>query len=204
MKKIAFVFGIILSMTTYGQENDTAKLVVKYGVNDIQLQNLLNFKNIDYFTIKISGAKIMGKKFAVLSKEYWNGKVSRTDTVTDLSNTPIPGLSRDSLVITVLVEKSDPDSMRISFNYDQRFGITKKYKTTVSDKYSMRSLSNGAEHKVKIGENFPLLVYTLPYENPNYPGALFYCQLTNEGIPPKDWGEKYKLKHYIVFEMILY
>lgn len=204
MKRLFIILLIIIPIFSTAQENESAELLVKNGVESSELRDLLAFKNIDYFSILISDESILEKKFAVISKEYWDGRVTGIDTVADLSKTPIPGLFNDTLIITILAEKSENDSLRITFNFKQLFSVTKKYQTTTLDTYSTRDLSNGKSTNVNIGESFPLLVYSLPYEKPDYPGWLFYCELTSDGVPPKDWGEKYNLKHYIVFEMVIF
>ena len=206
MKIIFYLSFLFVTVSAYSQTSDSASLLVKYGAKSAELQDLLVFKKIDYFSILVNSPELKGKKFALISKEYWDGKITRTDTIEDFGNSPGPGLPSDSLAITVLSEKMTKDSLRISFTFKSqfKFGLTKKFQTTLSDYYSTRDLSNGESTNIAIGNTFPLLVYTLPYKNPKTPGWLYYYQLTKEGLPPKDWGKKYNIEHYIVFEMIIY
>lgn len=204
MRKLFIFIFFIFSIICKSQESAGIKLIINQGVESSELQDLLKFKEIDYFTIIVTGEELKGKKFAIVSKEYWDKDLKNTDTIADLSKTPIPGLNNDTLITKILAEKSDNDSLRISFNFKRLFGVTKKYKTTTLNTYSTRNLSNGKNVNINLGESFPLLVYTLPYENPEYPGWLFYCELTRDGVATEDWGEKYNLKHYVVFEMIIY
>ncbi len=130
MKKLSILFGVFFYVCSFAQEADSVSLFINYGVSSVELQDFLAFKNIDYYTIRIIDEKIKGKKFVIVSKEYWGQELTRIDTVTDLSKTRIPGLANDSLIITVLTEKSEKDSLKISFKYNRLFGIIKKYHTT--------------------------------------------------------------------------
>lgn len=83
---------------------------------------------------------LIGKKFLLVAKEYWNKELTKIDTVANISDTPIPSLWSDSLIIKVLSEKSSADSLRINFDFKGLFGLTKKYQTTKSATYATMNL----------------------------------------------------------------
>lgn len=203
---VLFLFIAGFQLNVYSQElkNDSIALTVKTGVDSKELMDFFFFKNIAYLNIQIHGEQIQGKNFILFAHEYWNGILKHTDTVADLSKSFMPLSLGDSLNISVLSERTEHDSLRINFNFRGLFSTTNKYQLTNSEMYTTMDLSKGLVQKVPMGEGFPLLVHTLPYENPEYPGYLFYCQLTQDGTPPKDWGKKFNIEHYIVFEMLIF
>ena len=200
MNKLFFLFGILFTTLSFGQKPDSLSLKIDYGVKSEEFQDYLLMKYIDFYKVKISDENLKEKSFTIISKEYWGKKMTKVDTILNLSKSPRK-ITSDSLAFNVITEKVNADSLQIYFSFKGLFSITRKFKTTEANNYSTRDLSNGKETKFGYGKSFPLLVYSLPYKDPKYPGYLFYCELSKEGIPPEQWGEKFNLEHYIIFEM---
>ena len=80
-----------------------------------------------------------------------------------------------------------------------RFGVTKQYKAIKSDEYSLRNLAD--ESKLQIGYNQPFhfLAYILPYKRAD--GSKSWCEVGSNGKDIENWGEKFGIKHYLLFEM---
>lgn len=200
MKKLFILIGILFSITCVGQKSDSLALKIDYGVKSEEFQDYLLMKRIDFYKVDVSGKNLKEKTLTIVSKEYWNKKKIKVDTIVNISQSS-RRLENDSLKFNIITEKVNKDSLQIYFKFKGLFSTTRKYKTTKSSNYSARDLSNGIETKFHYGESFPLIVYSLPYKDPKYPDYLFYCELSREGISPEEWGEKFNLEHYIVFEM---
>jgi len=200
MKKLFILMVTFFSMLCFGQTSDSLTLKIDYGVKSEEFQDYLLMKHIDFYKVNISSKTLKEKTFKLVSKEYWNKKMIKADTIVNLSKSP-RGILSDSLKFNIITEKIDKDSLQIYFKFKGLFSTTRKYKTTKANNYSARDLSNGIETKIQLGKFFPLIVYSLPYKDPKYPGYLFYCELSRESIPPENWGERFNLKHYIIFEM---
>ncbi|GAB3816348.1 hypothetical protein GCM10028895_11460 [Pontibacter rugosus] len=84
-----------------------------------------------------------------------------------------------------------------------RVGLNPKYKSNKTDLYSLRDATGslGDPVRVPLNSSFPLFVYSLPYVDPKQPDLYQYCALTQDAVPPSEWGSKYGVKHYIVFEL---
>lgn len=198
--KALFLLSFLSFTVCFSQNQDSLKLKIDYGVASEEFQDYLLMKNIDFYKVNISNKNLKGKTFTLVSKEYWNKELTKTDTIINLKNSP-RRIESDTLSFNIITEKVSKDSLQFFVKFKGLLSINRKYKTTEANSYSARDLSNGIETNFQLGKSFPLLVYTLPYKDPKYPDYLFYCELTKEGIPPEEWGDKFNLEHYIIFEM---
>ena len=198
--KALFLLSLLSFTVCFSQNQDSLKLKIDYGVASEEFQDYLLMKNIDFYKVNISNKNLKGKIFTLVSKEYWNKELTKTDTIINLKNSPRK-IEADTLSFNIITEKVSKDSLQLFVKFKGLFSTNRKYKTTETNSYSTRDLSNGIETNFQLGKSFPLLVYTLPYKDPKYPDYLFYCELTKEGIPPEEWGDKFNLEHYIIFEM---
>jgi hypothetical protein len=75
-------------------------------------------------------------------------------------------------------------------------GMTRKYDATNSEDYALRDI--GSNIKIEKGKFFPAFAYILPHIDGNWKE---YCAVDKSGLNVEEWGRKFKLKHYIIFEM---
>lgn len=57
-----------------------------------------------------------------------------------------------------------------------------------------------SERNFPVGKKVPFLVYTLPYEKDGY---LYYCDLAQSKIPVADWFAKFKIAHFVVYNLLI-
>jgi hypothetical protein len=57
-----------------------------------------------------------------------------------------------------------------------------------------------AMHTFPVGRKVPFLVYTLPYESEGY---LLYCDLAHSKVPVSEWFAKFKIKHFVVYNLVV-
>ena len=190
--------------TTKAQIIDSIEAKINYGstISDVQL--LMELDKIDYNKVYLKNLNNDSSNFFITAKEYWNGKVTKSDTLLPLGDSKkYFGINRlDSLPAFTLITKPLGDS--VLFNYRlSGLSITRKYKRINSDDYSLRDglMTNEEFKKIPTNQTIPLFVYSLPYEDPEKPNYKFYCALTADGVPPEKWWEKYKVKHYIIVEI---
>lgn len=202
MKEKILVLGVLVfvAFMALGQKTDSVTLQVN-TVKSRELLEYYRFERIDYYEMQLKGRGIKDQYFVLTSSEYWNGKMTKTDTI---ANTMDIGLKNgtDSITIHVMSKKVDSDSIRFQFSLP-RFSTYRKFHTTLRDEYSLRDITSNRMETFVASEPINILVYSLPYEDPNRPGFLFYCELSREGIPPEKWGEKFGVEHYIVFKLQL-
>lgn len=193
-----------LSIISKAQTIDSVEAKSNYGskISDVQL--LMEIDHIDYYKTHFKQAKFENNYLFLTIKEYWNGKVTKSDTLLPIeyAKESFKLNGKDTSSIFSLITKPLNDSVLFTFRFS---GVTlsRKYKRIKSDDYSLRDglVTNEEFKKIPVNKTIPFFVYSLPYEDPKQPGYLFYCALTTNGIPPKKWWDKYKVQHYIVVEM---
>ncbi|MEM0940603.1 MAG: hypothetical protein AAGI25_12560 [Bacteroidota bacterium] len=195
-----FVVLIFSYLISFAQKTDSVTLEVN-TVESRELLDYYRFEGIDYFNMQASGENIKDQYFILSSMTYWNGKLTKVDT---FANTKIYRMKNgtDTLGIRVMSKKTDSDTIKFQFNLP-RFSTTRKFPTTQKNTYSLRDITSNDANTFVANDPINLLVYSLPYEDPERPGYLFYCELSREGTPPEQWGEKFGIEHYIIFKLQL-
>ncbi len=187
-----------VSALTYGQTKATTadiKMLSDYGTRDQELTNILGFQNIDYFRVKFNGQKLNGKYFSVYCTEMWDGEIRKIDTlINSKTNTRVGQIEQDTLSLTVIGRRVD-DKLQLSFRFPM-VGLNKKYDAILSDDYSLRDI--GTDINIKVNQAFPAFAYILPHVEGNWKS---YCGVAQSGENVMDWGKKFKIKHYLIFEM---
>lgn len=196
---------VLVNQILIGQTIDSVQVKLKYGADDPDLKFYMMANKIDLYKIKIANSTSRPVKFTIVSKEIWDGNITKVDTLMSAKYFNKLSLNTgDSLNLSVLTSHITSDSIRFNFDFNRAGSTYVKFSKSKSESYSLRDgvLSNGRQIKLSSNGVYPLLVYSLPYEDPKYPGYLFYCKLTGENISPLDWYEKYGIKHYIIFDLI--
>ena len=192
-------FVLLISQNGFGQGKDSVNLKVDWGTESKELQDYYRFQNIDYFKVAFKGDQLKNSFYLLVSKEYWDGKLSKTDTVVNSRGMEMK-IGENEFKFRVMAQKAEEDTVKFQFFFSN-FSITKKFKASKQDTYSLRDISNNKSVNVAVKMPLTLFAYSLPYQDPKRPGWLMYCELSREGIPPEKWGEKFGVKHYIIFEL---
>jgi len=164
------------------------------------IQELLDFENINYLKIKFSGKKLVGKKYALTVKEIWKGKVKSESEILNSENFPFEDWKKINdtiLEISIISKLSKKKNLKMVFK-TPRVKIMKNFKATNSNNYHFTDLIDSNRKKISLGNKFYLLSNALMYE---YDGTFrsFVGGINNGDV--LKWGEKYGIKHYLIFEM---
>ena len=189
-----------VQVTSLCQHKDS----ITIKVNDIEskeLLDLLRFENVNYYKMNVFGKDIKNKYMILTATEFWDGKSNAADTLIDLKKYQRKNGS-DTLGIRVMAKKTYSDTVKFDFNLPM-VTVIKKFKTKTRDHYSLRNITSGEKQTFSSVEPLNLLVYSLPYEDPAFPDYLQYCELSRDGTPPEKWGDKFGVKHYVVFKLHL-
>lgn len=191
----AFLTVIILSTVFNVYAQDHIKMTSNFDAKNIELFNLMDFQNIDYYQSNFTG-NIKNKHVAIISKEVWNGEITKIDTVINTVSVGKYGLMQtDTLAVTAIASIVNGNKLKVYFRFPN-FATRKEYDAITSDDYSLRAV--GSELKITSGTAFPAYVFILPYEKGN---AKYYCAVDQSGVKVEEWGKKFNLKHYVIFEM---
>lgn len=177
------------------------KMETEYSSDNPEISDILSFEGIDYLKIKFSDQDLKGKSYKLSVKEIWDGEVKSETIVLDSKNLGIKQFEtlKDSVLKMKVISKLTNDNqLKMTFKFP-RFSVTKKYDAIRSDDYSLRNLADESNLQIGYNEAFYLLAYILPYERED--GSKSWCDVGTAGGDIEKWGEKFGIKHYLLFEM---
>jgi hypothetical protein len=192
---LTFLLLLVFQFALGQMEPADIKMISEYGSNNSETTSILQFQNIDYFRVKFVGKNLKEKYFAMYCKEIWDGKVKKVDTLIDSkTNGRIGQIREDTLTLAVFGTRAD-DKLKLFFKFPM-VGLSRKYDALISDDYSLRDI--GTDMVISNNTAFPAFAYILPYEED---GWKMYCAVAQSGAKVEDWGKRFKIKHYLIFEM---
>lgn len=203
MKKIILlIISIIFLNISFGQTtNEGLKMTTDYSSENPEIRDILQFEGIEYMKIKFTGKKLKNKSYHITVKEIWNGKIVRDTTVFNSKNIGIEQFEKINdtiLKFKVISKLTHNNKLKITFKFS-RFSTTKEYDAIDTDEYSLRNIADESNLEIKYNEKFYLLAYILPYERPD--GSKSWCEVGTSGKEIENWGKKFGIKHYLLFEM---
>ena len=209
MKKIKFLavvltcFGALQAQQKEVDFNNPTglKMETEYSSDNSEIHDILSFEGIDYQRIKFSDAKLKGKSYKLTVKEIWDGIIRSETVVLDSKNLGVKEFEtlKDSVLnMKVMSKLTNDNQLKMTFKFS-RFSVTKKYDAIKSDDYSLRNLVDESNLDIGYNKAFYLLAYILPYERED--GSKSWCEVGTSGDDIEKWGEKFGIKHYLLFEM---
>jgi len=205
MKKyfLASVLLIMLKSSALFAQKTSAglKMKSKYGTEQKDLLDLLRFDGIDLYQIKFSGAELKGKSFVIKVKEFWGGRLKSEKTVIDTKDLADAGRDKvnDTTMQMKVLSKITPENkIKISFLFNG-FSNTREYKALKTKDYSLRNLADESKLPITYGENFYFMAMILPYKRKD--GSKSWCEVGSNAKDIENWGKRYGVKHYLLFEM---
>jgi hypothetical protein len=177
------------------------KMMSEYGAKDKELLDLMHFEHVDYYTIKFTGQELKSKSYTIWVKEIWDGKIKSESIVFNSKELATIGMDKvgDTILNLKVMGKLTPkNKLKISFMFP-RFSNTKEYDATESTLYSLRNLAEESKLDIGFDKNFHFLAYILPYKRKD--GTSSWCEVGSSGKDVENWGKKFGIKHYLLFEM---
>jgi hypothetical protein len=178
------------------------KMETQYSSENEDLRDVLSFEGIDYMKLKFTGKELVGKSYKLTVKEIWDGEIVSDTTVINSKSIGIEEFQtlNDSIFKIKIISKLTSDNkLKMTFHLPQ-FRITKKFDAIESEDYSLRNLADESNLEIGYNEKFYLLGYILPYERED--GSKSWCDVGTAGDSIEEWGKKFGIKHYLLFEMI--
>lgn len=203
MKKITLTFlCLILTNLVYGQESKNGLTMFSdYSSDNQEIQDILRFEGIEYLKLKFVGKELNDKSYHLTVKEIWNGITVRDTTV---FNSKTIGLKQFETVndtilnLRVISKLTHKNKLRMTFQF-ARFSFTKEYDAIETNEYSLRNIADESNLEIGYNKKFYLLAYILPAERAD--GSKSWCDVGSSGNDIENWGKKFGIKHYLLFEM---
>ncbi|GGI57092.1 hypothetical protein [Winogradskyella haliclonae] len=185
----------------YVNESDGLKMETDYSSDDEEIRDILSFEGIDYMKLKFEDEGLKGKSYKLTVKEIWDGKVTSESTVFDSKKLGLPEfetLSEAELKFRLIAKRTNDNKLKMTFKFP-RFSITRQYDALKSDDYSLRNIAHESNLELKYDEEFYLFAYILPYKRED--GSKSWCEVGTAGKDLENWGKRFRIEHYLLFEM---
>jgi len=191
-----------LTNLSFGQDTQSElKMISKFSSDNPEIRDILNFEGIQYLKLKFIGEELSNKSYHLTVKEIWDGKIVRDTTVINSRTIGVEqfqNVNDTILNLKVISKLTTENKLRMTFKFP-RFSITKEYDAIETHDYSLRNIADESNLEIGYNEKFYLLAYILPYKRED--GSKSWCDVGTSGKEIEKWGEKFGIKHYLLFEM---
>jgi len=197
---IVSILSISLSFSQT-EKSEGITMISNYSSDNSEIRDILQFEGIEYMKLTFKGKNLADKGFHLTVKEIWDGKVKTDSTIMNSSKIGIQQFEKinDTVFNLKIISKLTNDNkLKMTFKFP-RFSTSRKFDAINSEDYSLRNVAEAGGTGIKYGEKFYLLAYILPYEKD---GGKYWCAVETSGMDIENWGIKFGIKHYLVFEMI--
>lgn len=204
MKKMLLAVTLLLTQFIFSQTaKSDLKMVTKYSSELQETRDLLSFQGLEYMKLKFTGTNLSDKGYRLSVKEIWDGIIVRDTVVIDSKTSDweqFRKINDSTLIIRIASKHTAENKLKMTF-YFPRFSITKEYDAINSNDYSLRNIADESQLEIATGKKFNLLAYILPYERTD--GSKSWCDVGSSGKDIENWGKKFGIKHYLLFEMLI-
>jgi len=201
-KNILILICLGLTNLSFGQDTQSElKMISKFSSDNPEIRDILNFEGIQYLKLKFIGEELSNKSYHLTVKEIWDGKIVRDTTVINSRTIGVEqfqNVNDTILNLKVISKLTTENKLRMTFKFP-RFSITKEYDAIETHDYSLRNIADESNLEIGYNEKFYLLAYILPYKRED--GSKSWCDVGTSGKEIEKWGEKFGIKHYLLFEM---
>ena len=171
------------------------RMTSEYSSENGELKDLFIFQKIDYYKLAFVGKELKGKYFSIVVKEYWDGELTRIDTLTNTAKYESLQLPKKKLKINVMGQRTPDNKLTLFFRFPW-FGVIKNYDAIETYDYSLRAI--GTNMHIVPNESFYMMAYILPYIED---GSKHWSTVESSGEDVENWGKKFGIAHYLTFEM---
>lgn len=197
MRKIILGILICISLNAYSQITMSAE----YGTNNRDLNKILSFENIEFEKFKFYNKEINGKNYEVNIKEFYKGNYIKKTTIFDSSEADLFRIKEDTLNLDFIIKMTDSQLMIQVYGKDF---ITPKKKFDLLEKdleYRLKDfLGNKKSVDLLMNKEYYILSVITPRIHKN--GFQSYCEVAQSKENPETFGEKFKIPHYFLIEII--
>ncbi|PKL78432.1 MAG: hypothetical protein CVV25_11700 [Ignavibacteriae bacterium HGW-Ignavibacteriae-4] len=212
----ALIIFFLLSLSINAQDSTEIKFESVENTEQ-RLANQLN--NIKIITISCNDTTMRGKTFKLITTEYKNGELVKTDDygmtcedkedkfemngesyvhVTNICNS-IRFKEEESEYKIRIALKQESDSSKFIIQYSG-LGMMPTYFSNKKFDLRIALSKTGEKYIVPVGESIPILTYNPPYEIDGGE-MLWYCILDTEN--PGKWYDDYQIEHFYIISLLV-
>ncbi|MBA4155100.1 hypothetical protein [Flavobacterium sp.] len=197
MKLKIGIFYLIMFMTNLVFGQNTIKMTSNYGSENNEIQDLIDFENIFIQSLNFQGDKLKGNFYIINLEEFKNGKLIKTSTLFDGSETDYFKIDTDNESLKFFFKLSDGKLK--AYVRGKKFGSKKSYfkLNTEADKYALKDFF-GSNEEMNIELNKKTAVFAIITPTIHKDGSGSYCEVAQSSIKPEKLGEHFKIPHYFL------
>lgn len=193
---LKFTFSLFL-ISNFAFSQNTIKMTYKYGSNNNEIQDIIDFENIYIETLNFEGDLLNGKNYQINLEEYKKGKLTTKKLLFDSSESDYFKINSNSLSLKFFFKMSD-GKLKTYIRSDL-FGTKKSYFILMndSDKYALKDFF-GEKKEITINPNKKNAIFTILTPTIHPDGSGSYCEVAQSDIAPEKLGEHFKIPHYFL------
>lgn len=193
---LKFIFSLFL-ISNFAFSQNTIKMTNKYGSDNREIQDIIDFENIYIETLNFEGDLLNGKNYQINLEEYKNGKLTSKNLLFDSSESDYFKINSNSLSLKFFFKMSD-GKLKVYIK-GRKFGTKKSYFNLMndSDKYALKDFF-GEKKEVAINLNKKNAVFAILTPTIHPDGSGSYCEVAQSDIAPEKLGEHFKIPHHFL------
>ncbi|MDM1299252.1 hypothetical protein HXZ94_12205 [Empedobacter falsenii] len=193
---LKFIFSLFL-ISNFAFSQNTIKMTYKYGSDNGEIQDIIDFENIYIETLNFEGDLLNGKNYQINLEEYKNGKLTTKKLLFDSSESDYFKINSNSLSLKFFFKMSDGKLK--TYIRSNLFGTKKSYFNLMNDpdKYALKDFF-GEKKEVTINPNKKNAVFAILTPTIHPDGSGSYCEVAQSDIAPENLGEHFKIPHYFL------
>ncbi len=180
----------------------TVKMTNQYGVENQELQEILDFNSTFVEKLNFEGEELKGKFFVINLKEFRKGKLVKTENLFDGSEADFFKIDSTTAFFKTFIS-IDNEKLSIGFR-NQKFGSKKSefkldkikgvFNYVLKDFFGRENTLN-----VPLNDEFAIFAIITPTIHNNGSGS--YCEVVQSDIKPEELGNLFKIPHYFLITM---
>lgn len=190
--------------SSFGQDTQI-QLQTNYGSDNKEIHELMRFQGIEKIALNFEGEGLKGKDYALVVKEFTNGRLAQTDTIIASSKSDyISKIDTNTFKVDVMIKTRLDNSIKLYAKFS-RFSVNKLYDVEKpEDAYALHDFLGAKQSlEIKTGQPTYVLGYFLPYVDKET-GWKMYCEVSGSKYAPEDWGTQFNIPNYFLVEVQFY
>lgn len=198
MKNLIFTLLFLTSFNIFSQIIMSAK----YGSDDVYLNKVLRFENIEIEKLIFEGKELKGRHYEIYIKEYKDGNFVKKTTLFDSSEAESFRIKNHSLTVYFLV-KITPSKLFIQLQGNRFSTPKRKFNLLEADmKYALKDFIGAKDFiNIVLGRpNYILCIITPTVQKNGYKS---HCKVAQSKVNPENFGKNFKIPHYFLVGILL-
>ncbi|MDF2933497.1 MAG: hypothetical protein K0R36_2828 [Chryseobacterium sp.] len=192
-----YLLFIFLIIANFSFSQNVVKVTNTYGSENEEIQNLLDFENIYIEQLNFESEKLKGKYYVINLEEFSNGKLVKTSTLFDGSESDYFKIDSEKEIVKFFFKLSDRKLK--TYIRGQKFGSKKSYfnLSSDSDQYALKDFfGNKKELKIDLTKENAIFAIITPTIHKDGSGS--YCEVAQSEVMPQKLGEHFRIPHYFL------